>query len=209
MPTDPALILHQWFSPSFPVGAFAYSHGLEAAIADDLVNDAAGLQAWVDDVLRHGGARSDAILLRLAYAEGPAVDARARAYAPSAERLSEADLQGAAFCQTLEASEAMTLGRLTYPVAVGVAARAKDLPLDLTVSLYLQAFVANLVSAAIRLVPLGQTDGQRVLNGLRDTVTDVARDTAGATEEDLHGLGWMSDIAAMRHETMTTRIFKT
>ncbi|MEY1554994.1 urease accessory protein UreF [Yoonia sp. R2331] len=209
MSIDPTLVLAQWLSPGFPVGAFAYAHGLEAAIADGQVRDADSLTAWLTDVLENGSGRCDAILMRAGFGDAAEADAHARAFAASAERLLEMDLQGRAFCQTLAATEGMVLDALAYPVAVGQAAAQKGLPMNATVAMYLQAFVANLVSAAQRLMPLGQTEGQRVLNAVRPVVAAVTAATDGAGLDDLHSSAWMSDIAAMRHETMTTRIFRT
>lgn len=209
MTTDPVLVLAQWLSPGFPVGAFAYAHGLEAALDDGLLPDAGALTEWVSDVVTQGAGRADAILLRAAYDGAPDADAYARAFCAGAERLQETDLQGAAFCQTLKTTEGMNLGALTYPVAVGQAAAQKGLPVDLTVAMYLQAFVANLIAAAQRLMPMGQTQAQQVLNQLRPVVVDTAAETDGMGLDDLQSLAWMSDIAAMRHETMTTRIFRT
>ena len=162
---DPALTLMQWFSPAFPVGAFAYSHGLEQAIADGQVSDADTLHDWIKFLITHGSARADAILLASAYKTDDLidVDATARAFAAGAERLKESDLQGAAFCDTARAVWGINIRGLTYPVAVGAAARAMDIPLAQTLPLYLHAFASNLIAAAQRLMPLVQTEGQKVL----------------------------------------------
>ena len=66
MTTD-VLILSQLLSPAFPVGAFAYSHGLERAVTDNTIHDAATLEAWLLDLIDMGGARSDAVLVSVAY----------------------------------------------------------------------------------------------------------------------------------------------
>ncbi len=209
MSTDPILVLSQWLSPGFPIGAFAYSHGLEAAAEDGRIHDRDSLTAWLIDIVEHGSGRNDSILLQAGFYDPEAADAYARAFAAGAERLMEIDLQGRAFCNTLCATEGFEIADLVYPVAVGQAAALKGLPLSTTVAMYLQAFVANLVSSAQRLLPLGQTDAQGVLNTLRPIVAEVAAATDGAGLDDLNSSAWMSDIAAMRHETMTTRIFRT
>ena len=206
-----ALTLMQWLSPAFPVGAFAYSHGLEQVIADATVMDADGLRAWISALVTHGSARADAVLLAAAYhAEDPGtVDATARAFAASAERLKETDLQGAAFCDTARAVWGLELHGLTYPVAVGCAARAMDIPLDQTLPLYLHGFASNLVSVAQRAMPLGQTDGQKVLAALSPAIEDTAAYAGTATLDDLASTSFAADIAAMRHETLQPRIFRT
>ena len=193
------LTLSQLLSPAFPVGGFAYSHGLETAIHDGAITDAGTLKAWLLDLLKFGGAQSDAVLLNLAYSGDVAeVDARCRAFAASA-----------AFCETVKAVWGLDLGRLSYPVAVGQAAKKMDLDPELCTALYLQAFIANLVAAAMRLVPLGQVDGQKVQTALKPQCAAIAKACVGATSDDLHSCAWASDIAAMRHETQYSRIFRS
>ena len=207
------LTLAQLLSPSFPVGAFAYSHGLETAIDQGLVTDGASLQNWLSDVLQFGSGQADATLLNAAFAAPETqiaeIDAHARAFAASKERLMESDLQGLAFCDTVLGVWAIDLGRLTYPVAVGRAAQAMALDVELTTAMYLQAMVGNLCAAAIRLVPLGQTDGQLVQAALKPLCQSIAADAKGAALDDLHSCAFMSDIMAMQHETQSTRIFRT
>lgn len=217
MPTDTGahlLTLAQWLSPAYPVGAFAYSHGLEAAIAHGQITDAETLEHWLGDVLDHGSGRCDAILLRAAYGAADAealdlTDATARAFAASAERLRETVLQGAAFGETTRAVWGVDITDLTYPVAVGRACRLRAISVDLAAALYVQAFAGNLVSAAVRLVPLGQTDGQAVLSRLAPLCQQIAADTAETTLDDLQSTAFLSDIASMRHETLYTRLFRS
>ena len=208
------LTLSQWLSPSFPVGAFAYSHGLETEIQAGRLNSASGLQDWLADILEHGAGRSDCILLRAAHAcddlETLAhVEATARAFAPGAERLRETQLQGAAFGETVAAIWIAAQPELSYPVALGRAARLCGIDPSLAAALYLQAFASNLVSVAVRLVPLGQTEGQRVLAALAPLCQTLAAASNGAGLDDLSSSAFMSDIAAMRHETLNHRIFRS
>lgn len=207
MSTD-LLTLAQWLSPAFPVGAFAYSHGLETAIRDSDIADAADLQEWLETLLIQGSGRGDAILLMAAF-RGEDVNDLARAVAASAERIHESERQGAAFAATVRAVWGLDLPDLLYPVAVGRAAALKGLPCRPTAALFLQAFASNLVSAAVRLVPLGQTDGQRVLAALTPLCERVAIEAESATTDDLWSNAWGSDIAAMRHETMEPRLFQS
>lgn len=215
MPTEAQILtLAQWFSPSYPLGSFAYSHGLEQAIVEGHVTSAATLKAWLHDVVLHGSGRNDCILLRAAYAADTdaaltEVDAYARAFAASAERLSEAQVQGDAFARTTQAIWGIGGGPACYPVAVGAAAARADLPVALTAQMYLHAFVSNLVSAAVRLVPLGQTEGQATLAALTPLCLQVTEETAGCGLDDLGGTAFLSDIAAMRHETLEHRIFRS
>jgi urease accessory protein len=210
MHTDPVLTLAQWFSPSFPIGAFAYSHGVEQAISDGKITDAATLSDWVETALRYGSGWNDAVFLAAAYGGDAAqVDAYARAFAASKERLSEANLQGAAFGKIAADLTGHDLGGYLYPVAVGRAAQLTALPLPLTVSMFLQAFVSSLVSVGIRLIPIGQTDGHRIIAALSPMCTDIAPLAQSGDLADLSSTAFISDVAAMRHETLTSRVFRT
>lgn len=212
MITDAALLtLAQWLSPAYPVGAFSYSHGLEWAIEAQQVTNAARFRDWLEDILRYGTGRNDAILLCHAYrADDPAqIDELARAFAPSAERLLETEQQGAAFCRTTAAIWGGTLPALTYPVALGHAARRRGLPVRQTCAMYLHAFASNLTSAAIRLVPLGQTEGQAILAALSPLCQTLAEDAQHLTLDDLGGSVMLADIASMKHETQYTRLFRS
>lgn len=208
------LTLAQWLSPSFPVGAFAYSHGLETAIQNGTIASADDLKDWLSDVLEHGSGRNDCILLRAAYfCDSPAtleeVNLTAIAVSASSERILETELQGTAFSQTTAAIWGGDATILCYPVAVGNAAAQMALDADLTATLYLHAFASNLVSAAVRAVPLGQTDGQRALAALIPMCDQIAKDTIGTTLDDLSSTAFLSDIAAMQHETLQPRIFRS
>jgi urease accessory protein len=206
------LTLSQWLSPAFPVGAFTYSHGLEAAFEAGWIADGAGLEDWLTDLLTHGSARSDATFLAAAYHGAlplEELNAMARAFAPSAERLLETEAQGQAFCQTVAAIWEAELSGLTYPVALGRAAALEALPLGLTLTLYLQAFLSNLIAAAQRLGPIGQTEGQRILRALAPLIATTADAASEGDLTTLSSAAFLSDIAAMRHETQYSRIFRS
>ena len=205
------LTLTQWLSPAYPVGAFTYSHGLETAIAEGDITDAETARNWIADCLRHGAARNDAILLTHAYAADDPTDIAdlARALATSRERLMETEDQGRAFARTTAAVWGLTLPTIPYPVAVGRAAGLKNLPLNDTLTLYLHAFTANLVSAGVRLVPLGQTEGQAITHALQTTIADIATEAESASLDDIGACAIRSDLSSMKHETQTTRLFKS
>ncbi len=159
----------------------------------------------------HGSARSDVVLLAAAYRSEDVTEVQetALAFQPSAERLEEVVQLGAAFCRTVRDVWSLDLPDLAYPVAVGRAAALRDLPLEDTAALYAHAFLTNLVSAAIRLVPLGQTEGQGVLASLLERCQDLAEEAPGVTLDDLASAAFLSDIQAMRHETQSPRIFQS
>lgn len=209
-PTDPVLTLAQWLSPGFPIGAFAYSSGLEQAIADgDVTPDS--VAPWLSDMLRHGNGMVDAILIReTAQVANPSqVDQIARAFCPSRERLLEIEAQGTAFCDQLRATWHVEATGLTYPVALGVGIRHLDLPLTLAVQMYLHAWVSAVIAACQRLMALGQTEAQRIVAALAPLCSEVAKASEGKTLDDLTNQSFAADIAAMRHETLSPRIFRT
>lgn len=208
------LTLAQWFSPSFPVGAFAYSHGLEWAIESGPVHDPASTHAWIAQVLAHGAGWNDTLLLAASYraadeAAVREVNAIARALAASKERLRETDLQGAAFCKVVSDLSGISLSGLCYPVAVGWAARHASLPLELTAQMYLQSFLSNLAAVAMRLVPLGQTAGQTLIRDLTPRCIEIVDAALPRDLDDLTSTTFLADVAAMKHETQYARIFRT
>jgi urease accessory protein len=215
-----------WLSPSFPVGAFAYSHGLEQAAERGGVKDRATLTAWIGDLLALGSARNDLIMLAAVWRASRAGDeARlvetaelALALQTSAERRLESVSQGEAFiaairaswpCDAVERLKAAWTGEVAYPVAVGVSAAGHDLPLAATLEAYAVAFASNLVSAALRLSVIGHTDGQHLLAELLPTIASAARFAADAGFDDLGSATFASDLAAIQHETQGARLFRT
>lgn len=213
MEAEAHLTLAQWLSPAFPTGGFAWSHGLETAVATGAVADAAGLESWIGTLLLRGAGRSDAILLtEAARAEGPALAALAElalALAPSAERLAEIREQGAAFAAALRGSWGFDLPDLPLPVAVGRAVALAGLPPGPAVRLHLLNLASGQVQAALRLMPLGQTAGQAVLRRLIPLCIRIAEETRTLSVEDLGGCALGIDIAALQHETCFPRIFRS
>jgi urease accessory protein len=215
--TEARYRLMTWLSPAYPVGAFSYSHGVEYAVEAGLVTDRATLADWIEDCLRHGAGHSDAIIAAHAWRADDATTRAelaelALALQPARERLLETEAQGAAFqLVTAAVWPAGTINAkpLPYPVAVGVAARAHSIPLDEMLEAYLWAFAANLVSAGVRLVPLGQTDGQRIQAALMPVILDVARQAEAGDLDDVGGCAFRAEIAAMRHETQHVRLFRS
>lgn len=202
----------QWLSPAFPIGAYAYSQGLEAAIVAGDVHDAATAGNWIRAVLTHGSGRMDAIFMaqaRHADADLAALSDLALAYAASSERAVEMLEQGTAFGLAIGAITGAGLPALPYALAVGVATRAFALGTDQVAALWLQGLAAQLVSVAVRFVPLGQTDGQRIITDMATTIVALAKACATATLADLGSSTVGADLAAMLHETMDVRIYRS
>lgn len=213
-----------WLSPGYPVGAFAYSHGVEWAVEEGRVTDAETLCDWIRDLLRHGGGWTDAVVFSHAYDAAEACEPLARlnalalALAPSRERLLETAAQGTAFLKTttdawpwpgVEQTAATLKPDVAYPVAVAAAARGHGVPKEAALSAFLHGFAANLTSAGVRLIPLGQTAGQQIIARLEPLVGAVSQQALRAALDDLGGVAILSDIASMRHETQYTRLFRS
>ncbi|WP_116082736.1 urease accessory protein UreF [Tropicimonas sp. IMCC34011] len=206
------LSLVQWLSPAFPIGAFAYSSGLETAVAEGAVGSAAELELWLDGVLRFGSGRQDAALLCAAMAPDAdlaGLSALARALAPSAERLKETEEQGDAFARTVTGATGVECIPAPLPVALGAAAAQLGADAQEVAALYLQAFAGTLVSAAIRLVPLGQTEGQRVIARLQGTILAIAAAAPGTDPAAIGSAAFGADLASAAHETLQPRLFLT
>lgn len=211
----PLLRLIAALSPAFPTGAFAFSHGLERAVHDGLITSRDSLEVWLRDLIEHGSGWNDAVLFaaawRCEHAEALAELAELGiALAGSRQRLAETALQGSAFEKAASvwhvgAEEAET----PYPVAVGGFARRNGIPLEPALAAYLQAFASNLIQAALRLAPIGQTDGVRTLASLEALLLETAARAAVSSPDDLGSMTVMSEIAAMRHETQYSRIFRS
>lgn len=208
-----------WLSPAFPVGAFAYSAGLESAITDGRITNAENLQNWLEGNLAHGGAHSDAIILANAHhghnnkSHLSDLADLCLALTPARERHEELITTGNAFVEAASAWPVDVFDRLPrpcpYPVAIGAIASAHAIPVQDIVITFLTAYIQAQISVAIRLVPLGQTQGLRVLVALEPTIADCARITATATLDDLGAIGYATDIATMAHETLHSRIFRS
>ena len=205
MSTD-LLRLTQWLSPAFPVSGYAYSHGLEAAMASGRVRDAGGVGAWVGAVLRHGAGALDVWAIRavMGGAEAGEVTATLRARAGCAERWAETRDQGAAFCAVTTGMGEAPLADLPLPVALGM--RARGMEAGLGAMLYLQGFAGQLVSAATRFLPLGQTDAQATLRALHPVIAEVAARDEGTPPGSA---ALMAEMDAMAHETLQPRLFRT
>ena len=215
-----------WLSPAFPVGAFAYSSGIEWAVEAGDVTDAASLRDWLAAMLADGSGFCDGVLLAQTHRAAVAKDVGAlreiaelaAAFVPSRERLLETSTQGRAFidiarsawaCDGLEALISACDGAIVYPVAVGLVSAAHQIPLVPTMHGMLHALVSNWISAGARLVPLGQTDSQRILAALEPAVVATATRALSASIDDLGSATFRADLASLRHETQYTRLFRS
>jgi urease accessory protein len=217
--------LMTWLSPAFPVGAFAYSSGIEWAVEAGDIVDGATLQDWLASML-DGPGFCDGVFLAHAHRAAACLDHAAlrevaelaAAFAPSRERHLETTAQGRAFieiaraawnCDGLDRLIAACDGAMVYPVAVGIVSSAHAVALAPTMHAFLHALTSNWISAGCRLIPLGQTDSQRALVALEPAVAATAKRAIGATLDDLGSATFRADLASMRHETQYTRLFRS
>lgn len=222
--------LMTWLSPAFPAGSFAHSGGLEWAIAEGFASDRGELECWLEDFLSAGSGRNDAILFIHAWHFAERCDGEsltelaelAAALHPSRERWLEAVAQGAAFrrialvtapCAALDMLTAIPDETLSYPIVVAALAAGHGIAPGAALTAYLHAVIGNLVSAAQRLIPLGQTDGQRVIAALEPAVHRLAQWAVTLPGSDpfeqIGSATLVADFASLAHETQYTRLFRT
>lgn len=218
--------LMTWLSPSFPVGSFSYSSGIEWAVEAGDITSMTTLQQWLATMLLEGAGFCDGTFLCHAYRAATATDGRmlndvaelAAAFVPSRERHLETTAQGRAFveiaraawnCETLDLLASHVTGPVAYPVAVGVLAAGHRIPLALTLHAFLHATTSNWISAGVRLIPLGQTDSQRALVALESVIAATAEKSFDASLDDLASATFRADLASMHHEAQYTRLFRS
>jgi urease accessory protein len=218
--------LMTWLSPSFPVGAFSYSSGIEWAVEAGDIHDAASLRDWLSSMLADGPGFCDGVFLAHAHRAAASRDDAglrevaelAAAFVPSRERHLETSAQGRAFIEIARAAwsgdglDRMVSccdGTIVYPVALALVSAAHAIPLAPAMHAFLHALTSNWISAAARLIPLGQTDSQRVLASLEPIVVSAARRALAASLDQLGSATFRADLASMRHETQYTRLFRS
>jgi urease accessory protein len=227
MGPDPLYRLLAWLSPAYPIGAFSYSHGVETAVEEGFIKDRASLVGWLQTVLTDGTGRVDGALFAVAWRAADAKDwktfdavaERAAAWRGTSEMALESRQQGGSFLSItknawrhpdLDAAHERLAGEIALPVAVALAAAVHGIALEMALSGYLHAFTANLISAAVRTVPLGQSDGQLALAALEAYVNQAAR--AAMTVKSLDEVGTATpllDWCSLKHETQYTRLFRS
>lgn len=216
--------LMSWLSPSYPVGAYTYSHGIEYAVDAGWVETAGDTKEWVTHIVTDGDGHTDAVLLAHAYRAADDETALAEllefanAFIPTKELAMESTNQGGAFlditeqawpCGALDRLRKVADGPVPYPIGVGVSAAGQIVPLKETAHAYLHAFAANMVSAAVRLIPLGQTDGQLITASLATIIPKVVKSALETGLDDLATNTFLADIGSMKHETQYTRLFRS
>lgn len=226
MITDSIYKLQTWFSPSYPVGAYTYSHGLENAFETEHISNVTEAVDWISDIISQGNGMADAVFLAEAYkAASLNDDAKlikiaeyATAFCGTTELRLESESQGAAFLEIIQNAEtnselwklnSMWQGPYPYAVVVGAAGGAAAIELDLLITAFLHGFVSNMSSALVRIVPFGQTDGQRIISALAPIVAQTAKLALNTAYQELITSTMMVDLTSMQHETQYTRLFRS
>lgn len=218
--------LMTWLSPAYPVGAFSYSSGIEWAVETGDIKDTATLRRWLEVVLTSGAGLNDGIFFSHTHravtcgdnvALGESAELAA-AFAPTRERYVETTTLGRAFlevtraawpCSALDTLQRLWPGPVAYPIAVGVACAGHAIPLVPALHAFLTAMTANWISAGVRLIPLGHTESQRLLQAIEPAVTATAARALAARLDDLGSAAFRADLACARHETQYTRLFRS
>jgi urease accessory protein len=216
MPTEieasQLLLLFNWMSPAFPIGSFAYSHGLETAIVENEITTQSEVQSWIADLIKQGSGWNDAVLFAKCWnSKSEELNELALSMALSSERYLETTQLGRSFAiaASVFTNVKFADGDLAYPIAAGMACKSIGVDQYSALLAFLQGFVAAQVSVAVRLVPLGQTAGLHILKNLMPIISETANRAAIATLDDLGSCTLLADIAAMKHEHLQPRIFRT
>jgi urease accessory protein len=223
------LRLQSWLSPAFPSGAYSYSHGLEWAVEAGHIDDRGTLVDWLEADLCYGSGRNEAIFFNEAYRCASEDDngslkviaELAAAFRGTSEFALEASQQAAACLTTLRQvwpdGVLDLLDKLhceleikpVLAVVFGVRSAKEGIPASVALPAFLHSYVANLVTAGVRLVPLGQTDGQLAIAQLERVVLVASAQGGNASIDDLGSAAFMIDFASMAHETQYTRLFRS
>jgi len=217
--------LMTWLSPAFPVGGFSYSSGIEWAVEAGDISDAASLRGWLSTMLTDGSGFCDAVFLVHAHRAVELDDMKnlrevaelAAAFVPSRERQLETTAQGRAFIEIARSAWSRAglddavaeCEAIVYPVAVGLVGAVHAIPSQPLLHAFLHALTSNWISAGSRLIPLGQTDSQRVLAALEPMVAATAARASSASLDEVGSSTFRADLASLRHETQYTRLFRS
>jgi urease accessory protein len=223
------LRLQSWLSPAFPTGAYSYSHGLEWAVEARHLHDRMSLVDWLEADLCYGSGRNEAIFFgeawRCVMNNDPVkllkIAELAAVFRGTSEFSLESSQQAAACLATLRQvwpdrvldwlSEILFERHVQPALAVvlGVRSARQGIPAELSLPAFLHSYIANLVTACVRLIPLGQTDGQLAIAELEEAVLAASAQAKEVTIDDLGSAAFMVDLASMAHETQYTRLFRS
>ncbi len=216
-------------SPSFPTGSFSFSHGLEYAISIETVHNAASLQEWIEGLLYCGSPFLDGILLKEAWLAANSnndlallsICETAVALRSTSELALECESEGTALLRTLVkiqpnsriadfAKQLQNQGiKPHYAACLGAVTAFRGIHLRLCLIGFLNTFSSNIINAGIKLIPIGQTQGQAVLGALEPKVIEVAENIRKKSLDDVGNACILCDIYSSTHETVKSRLFRS
>lgn len=217
------LDLLQLVSPALPVGAYTYSEGLETLVQAEQITTAAQLEQWLTQELRYGAIRVEAAVLSRIYQAAARSDSSQlnswnqwlSALRETAEMREQSWQMGRSLSQLLKAlhPEPYLLPACpelcNFATAFAIAAVVRQIPLELATLGYLQSWAANLITAGVRLIPLGQTQGQQILLRLAPQIEQTCSTALTLSDDQLECCSWGVAIASMNHETLYSRLFRS
>lgn len=236
--TDSSFIyrLLTWFSPSYPIGSFHFSHGIEYAVEWNLIKDAKSLEEWISGIIQFGSGRMDLMMFKLSYDLFTAPNVRAdpnrikklnrlitisNALKLSPELWQESTKQGdAALKALLKSHPSDNLHFLNLqlkktdkypvvPIVFGAACADHRIPLKWALTAYLHSFIFNLITAGVKLIPLGQTAGQNIAASLESVIHKCVNASAKSKINDISGASPMVEWTSVKHENQYTRLFQS
>ena len=206
---DPLQILQIWFSSSFPVGSYAYSHGLEALIDDDKIKNRDDVREYLEALLFYGSLRNDYIFLKSVYM-GEEINDLILASASSKERHTEMIDMGNSFRKIMKDSWELVLEENTsFVYCISKAALHFDIKFDDLIKFYLQSYISNLINVCVKHIPMSQKDGQILNVNFIDQIQKFLDQSYQLTLKDIGTSFFIGDIFAIKHENLDSRIYLT
>ena len=206
---DPHQILQVWFSSSFPIGSYAYSHGLEALIDDKKIKNKDNVKEFLDALLFYGTLRNDYIFMKSIY-KGEEINELILASASSKERQIEMIDMGNSFRKIMKDSWELSLPENTSFIYCLVKAGLHfDIKFDDLIKFYLQSFISNLINVCVKHIPMSQKDGQSLNVIFINQIQEFLTHSDKLTLKDIGTTFFIGDIFAIKHENLDSRIYLT
>ena len=206
---DPLQILQIWFSSSFPVGSYAYSHGLEAIIDNKLIKSKNDVEEFLNALLFNGTLRNEYIFIKSIY-EGKEINDLMLSSASSKERQIEMVDMGNSFRKIMKQSWDFELAENTaFTYCLTKAAIHFNIKFDYLIKFYLQSFISNLINVCVKHIPISQKDGQKLNVIFINKIQDFLRKSEKLNLEDIGSTFFIGDLFSIKHENLETRIYLT
>ena len=206
---DPLQILQIWFSSSFPVGSYAYSHGLEAIIDNKLINNKNDVEEFLNALLFNGTLRNEYIFIKSIY-EGKEINNLILSSASSKERQIEMVDMGNSFRKIMKQSWDFELAENTaFTYCLTKAAIHFNIKFEYLIKFYLQSFISNLINVCVKHIPISQKDGQKLNVIFINQIQDFLQKSEKLNLEDIGSTFFIGDLFSIKHENLETRIYLT